>query len=133
MPAQKRAGVTKSAYGKEPEMETIMKKLGKGVSVTLSDRDCQKLLGYIDSLKSSAADGEYYRETLTAEVLRLSAAVQPEISRDTMESIAKGMTMAQLREFRTAFEKRRAEKLAPAPQLYSEKKTNAVSNGQFTI
>ena len=133
VPAQKRAGVTKSAYGKEPEMETIMKKLGKGVSVTLSDRDCQKLLGYIDSLKSSAADGEYYRETLTAEVLRLSAAVQPEISRDTMESIAKGMTMAQLREFRTAFEKRRAERFAPAPQLYSEKKTSAVSNGQFTI
>ena len=43
------------------------------------------------------------------------------------------MTMAQLREFKTAFEKRRAEELAPAPQLYSEKKTNAVSNGQFMI
>ncbi len=114
-------------------MDSIINKLSKGVSVTLSDRDCAKLLGYIDSLKGSAEDGVFYRDTLTAEVLRLSAAVQPDISRETMESITKGMTMAQLREFKTAFEKRRAEELAPAPQLYSEKKTNAVSNGQFMI
>ena len=133
VPAQRQAGVTKSAYGKEQTMESIINKLSKGVSVTLSDRDCAKLLGYIDSLKGSAEDGVFYRDTLTAEVLRLSAAVQPDISRETMESITKGMTMAQLREFKTAFEKRRAEELAPAPQLYSEKKTNAVSNGQFMI
>ena len=133
VPAQRQAGVTKSAYGKEQTMDSIINKLSKGVSVTLSDRDCAKLLGYIDSLKGSAEDGVFYRDTLTAEVLRLSAAVQPDISRETMESITKGMTMAQLREFKTAFEKRRAEELAPAPQLYSEKKTNAVSNGQFMI
>ena len=133
VPAQKQAGVTKSAYGKEPTMDTIINKLAKGVSVTLSDRDCKKLLGYIDSLRKSAEDGAYYRDTLTADVLRLSAAVQPDISRETMESLTKGMTIAQLREFRSAYEKHRAEELAPAPQLYSEKKTNAVSNGQFMI
>ena len=134
VPSQKRAGVTKSAYGKENDMETIMNRLAKGVSVTLSDRDCQKLVSYIDSLKKSAADGVYFRDTLTEEVLRLSAAVQPEISRDTMESVAKGMTVAQLREFRAAFEKKRAENLAPAPQLYTAKKnSSAVLNGQFTI
>ena len=134
VPSQRQAGVTKSVYGKENDMEGIMKKLSKGQSVTLSDRDCAKLLGYIDSLKQSAKDGVYYRDSLTAEVLRLSAAVQPEVSRDTMECVAKTMTVAQLKEFKTAFEKQRAASIVPAPQLYSEKKNStAVRNGQFTI
>ena len=134
VPAQKNAGVTKTAYGKEIDMEGIMKKLSRGQSATFSDRDCKKLLEYIDSLKQSAKDGVYYRDSLTSEVLRLSAAVQPGISRETMESGTKGMTVAQLKEFKTAFEKQRAELIPVAPQLYTEKKsTKSDANGQYHI
>ena len=134
VPAQKNAGVTKTAYGKENDMEGIMKKLSRGQSATFSDRDCKKLLEYIDSLKQSAKDGVYYRDSLTSEVLRLSAAVQPGISRETMESVTKGMTVAQLKEFKTAFEKQRAELIPVAPQLYTEKKsTKSDANGQYHI
>ena len=134
VPAQKNAGVTKTAYGKEMDMEGIMKKLSRGQSATFSDRDCKKLLEYIDSLKQSAKDGVYYRDSLTSEVLRLSAAVQPGISRETMESVTKGMTVAQLKEFKNAFEKQRAELIPVAPQLYTEKKsTKSDANGQYHI
>ena len=134
VPAQKNAGVTKTAYGKEIDMEGIMKKLSRGQSATFSDRDCKKLLEYIDSLKQSAKDGVYYRDSLTTEVLRLSAAVQPGISRETMESVTKGMTVAQLKEFKTAFEKQRAEIIPAAPELYTEKKsTKSDANGQYHI
>ena len=134
VPAQKNAGVTKTAYGKEIDMEGIMKKLSRGQSATFSDCDCKKLLEYIDSLKQSAKDGVYYRDSLTSEVLRLSAAVQPGISRETMESVTKGMTVAQLKEFKTAFEKQRAELIPVAPQLYTEKKsTKSDANGQYHI
>lgn len=134
VPAQKNAGVTKTAYGKEIDMEGIMKKLSRGQSATFSDRDCKKLLEYIDRLKQSAKDGVYYRDSLTSEVLRLSAAVQPGISRETMESVTKGMTVAQLKEFKTAFEKQRAELIPVAPQLYTEKKsTKSDANGQYHI
>ena len=134
VPAQKNAGVTKTAYGKEIDMEGIMKKLSRGQSATFSDRDCKKLLEYIDSLKQSAKDGVYYRDSLTTEVLRLSAAVQPGISRETMESVTKGMSVAQLKEFKTAFEKQRAELIPVAPQLYTEKKsTKSDANGQYHI
>ena len=134
VPAQKNAGVTKTAYGKEIDMEGIMKKLSRGQSATFSDRDCKKLLEYIDSLKQSAKDGVYYRDSLTSEVLRLSAAVQPGISRETMESVTKGMTVAQLKEFKTAFEKQRAELIPVTPQLYTEKKsTKSDANGQYHI
>ena len=134
VPAQKNAGVTKTAYGKEIDMEGIMKKLSRGQSATFSDSDCKKLLEYIDSLKQSAKDGVYYRDSLTSEVLRLSAAVQPGISRETMESVTKGMTVAQLKEFKTAFEKQRAELIPVTPQLYTEKKsTKSDANGQYHI
>ena len=133
VPAQKEAGVTKS-YRKEKSMDSILKKLEIKKGFMLADGDCEKLLSYIDNLKQSAKDGVYYRESLTGEVLRLSAVIQPDISRDTMESITKSMTVAQLKEFKNAFEKKKNESVVPVVQLYNEKnKSNAVSNGQFRI
>lgn len=133
VPAQKEAGVTKS-YRKEKSMDGILKKLELKKGFMLADGDCEKLLSYIDNLKQSAKDGVYYRESLTGEVLRLSAVIQPDISRDTMESITKSMTVAQLKEFKNAFEKKKNESVVPVVQLYNEKnKSNAVSNGQFRI
>ena len=136
IPSQKQAGVTKSAsiYGKESDMESILKKLEIRKGFTLSDGDCEKLLSYIDNLKQSAKDGVYYRDSLTGEVLRLSAVVQPDISRETMETVAKQMTVAQLKEFKTAFEKKKNESVVPVVQLYNDKNKNKTeSNGQFKI
>ena len=127
VPAQRAAGVTKAAQRKENKMETILKMLENKNGALLSDGDCAKLLGYIDSLKQTAKDGVFYRESLTAEVLRLSAAVQPDISRDTMESIAKS------KEVKTAFEKQKNMQFMPKPQLAGGMKHNAESIGQFTI
>ena len=134
VPAQKEAGVTKSALGKEETMDNILKKLENRESFMLSGIDCEKLLGYIKELKSAAKDGVYFRDSLTAEVLRLSAAVQPDISRSTMESLTKTMSVAQLKEFKDAFEKQKSKEFMPKPQLCGNKtKTNTESFGQFTI
>ena len=136
VPAQKLAGVTKSAYtkGKENDMNKILSMIESKKSFTLSDSDCSKLSAYIGSLQQSAKDGVFYRDSLTGEVVRLSAVVQPDISRETMESIAKTMTVAQLKEFKTAFEKKKNESIVPVPQLYNEKnKSETVLNGQFKI
>lgn len=136
VPAQKSAGVIK-AYektGKEMKMEEILKSIEERKALTLDSEQCEKLCKYIDGLKECAKDGIYYRESLTGEVLRLSAIVQPEISRETMSSIAKGMTVAQLNEFKSAYGKKAEQKIPVVPQLYREKtKTDAVSNGQFRI
>ena len=115
-------------------MDKILGMIESKKSFTLSDSDCSKLSEYIDSLKQSAKDGVFYRDSLTGEVVRLSAVVQPDISRETMESIAKTMTVAQLKEFKTAFEKKKNESIVPVPQLYNEKnKSETVLNGQFKI
>ena len=136
VPAQKNAGVIKAfdIKGKEMRMEEILKSIYSKKNVQLSTAECEKLCEYIDGLKKSAKDGVYYRDSLTSEVLRLSALVQPEISRDTMESIAKGMTVMQLKEFKTAYEAKAADFLPATPQLYRDKtNTNADSNGNFRI
>ncbi len=134
VPAQKAAGVVKSAKGKEGSMEQILKKLEEGGNLLLSESECRKLCGYIGNLKQSAKDGVFYRDSLTAEVLRLSAAVQPDISRETMESVAKSLNISQLKEVKTAFEKQKQQAYAPVPQLLGKQsKQKTESFGQFTI
>ncbi|MCD8026474.1 MAG: hypothetical protein LUF33_06005 [Clostridiales bacterium] len=138
VPAQTRAGVTKSfaKEGKEMKTEEILKGIEQGEGVALGKKDCERLCEYISNLKESAKDGVYYRESLVGEVLRLSAVVQPDISRDTMESAARSMTVAQLNEFKTAFEKKRSRVIPVAPQLYNSKakdRNRTDLNGQFTI
>lgn len=73
----------------------------------LDESDSRKLCEYIDGLKKSAKDGVLYRESLTRDVVGLAAFVQPDISGETMESVAKSMTIEQLREFKSAFEKKK--------------------------
>lgn len=134
VPAQKSAGVMKSYKGKEMKMEEILKSIQTEKGTSLSGEECKRLCSYIDKLKKSAADGVYYRDSLTSEVLRLSAIVQPDISRDTMESVAKGMSIVQLKEFKHAFEKRADSILPSVPQLYKQKYTaTADVNGNFKI
>ncbi len=134
VPAQREAGVVKSAAGKERSMEDILKKLETGKSLLLSDSDCKKLLSYVEELRQSAKDGIYFRDCLRAEVLSLSASVQPGISRETAESMIKGLNIAQLQEMKTAYQKQKQQAFSPVPQLCGNKTgKSAAKNGQFTI
>lgn len=136
VPAQKNAGVTKSHLKdrKEMTMDKILKNLDEQRGFNLSEADCKKLKDYVDNLKQLAKDGAYYRDSLTSEVVKLSAFVQPDISRDTMEKVAKSMTVPQLCEFKNAFKKQKESSFEAVPQLYNDKKNKiSDSNGQFTI
>lgn len=133
VPAQRQAGVTKSAKRKEVTMEEILKSLDGSRGVTLSAGDCEKLKGYIDNLKLSAKDGVYYRDSLVSEVIRLSASAQPGVSRDTMESITKSLSAAQLNELKTAYEKQLAKADLPKPQLFGGQNRQTTDNRQFSI
>lgn len=134
VPAQRQAGVTKFVKRKEVTMEEILKSLEKSGGITLGEKERLKLKDYIENLKSSAKDGVYFRDSLTSEVLRLSAVLQPEISRDTMECVTKSLTVAQLTELKTAFENKLGGSVIPKPQLYGSKnKQKSDSNKEFSI
>lgn len=128
VPAQKKAGVTKSHLnnGKEMTMEKILINLDEERGFSLSETDCKKLKSYVDNLRQLAKDGAYYRESLTSEVVKLSALVQPDISRETMEKVAKSMTVSQLCEFRNAFKKQKDIGFEAVPQLYNDKNNKKI-------
>lgn len=134
VPAQKEAGVIKSFKGKDNKMPDILQLIEKGEAVTISDNDCSKLKSYIDSLKKQAADGAVYRNSLIADVLKYSALVQPEISRKTMESVAKALSIEELKEFKHAFKKTLNKDEEIRPQLFVEKNdTKKDINTEFKI
>ena len=134
VPAQKGASVVKSFSGKERQMSDIIKSIENSEAVTLTEKDSEKLKSYIDGLKKQAADGMVYRNSLIADVMKFSAIVQPEISRKTMESVTKALTVEELKEFRSVYSRKAEKLLPPKPQLYVEKKDRRhEENTEFKI
>ncbi len=96
VPAQKGAGVTKQ----------YAQRAGKARQV---------------QLEKEAAWGRKYREDLTAQVLRYSALVQPELPRQVMKSAVQGLSMEDLDAMRQTYEKMAQKALPLRPQLAPEK------------
>lgn len=133
VPAQRGAGVIKSFFGKDSKMNEIIKSIEKGGALSLTERDCEKLRSYIEELRKQAADGAYYRGVLLSEVLRCSALVQPEISKATIESAMKGLSLEQLREVGAALKGRLGDEGYIKPQLMSSKDRKMNENTEFKI
>ncbi|MBQ9742443.1 MAG: hypothetical protein IJV88_02055 [Ruminococcus sp.] len=137
VPAQREAGVIKGFLtdGRKDysDMNEIIKNLTAGDAVTLCQSDARKLAEYITGLEQSASQGEEYRQELMAQVLRMSATVQPDVSRKTMESALSGLSIGQLREFAKAFEDKTKKAFLPSPQLRSEVGSAHADNKEFRI
>ncbi len=136
VPAQREAGVIKS-FGKPlvkefDGMDEIIKSLSQGESVTLCVSDAKRLYGHITGLEKRAAAGDEYRQEVEGEVLRLSALAQTGISRDTMESAMKGLSLSQLKEFAYAYRKKAEGTFMP--QTKAQKScTKTAGNKEFRI
>lgn len=138
VPAQREAGVIKgfsAVVRKEGSgMNTIIKSLCTGDSVTLCVEDSKRLYEYIRKLESESAQAKEYREQLKAQVLKLSASAVPEICEKTMAASLEGLSASQLREFLEGFKNKVSKKLLSKPQTAPEK--NAVKtdgNKEFRI
>ena len=133
VPAQKGAGVIKS-FGKEKSMTDILKSIEKNEAVTLTKADSKKLNEYIEGLKKQAADGAVYRNNLIKDVLKYSSISEPEISRGTMESVVKALSVEELGELRKVYKSKAQKKLPPVVQLFPQKsETKSEKNTEFKI
>lgn len=109
VPAQREAGVIKSyTEGSERSfsMEEILKSIGAGGGLTLDPSQTEKLCEYIDKLKKSAADGAFYRNELKSAVKKYSAIIQPDISEKTVEKIMGSLSVRELLELKSSYEKK---------------------------
>lgn len=87
---------------------------GAGVTKHYADKQWR-------ALEEEARWGRKYRESLTANVLKYSALVQPELPREVMKSAVKGLSMEELASMGRTYEKMAQKALPLKPQLAVEK------------
>ncbi len=138
VPAQREAGVIKSfekSSKKEFEgMNEIMKALSHGDSVTLCVDEAKRLYEHITTLQEKARQGEEYRRELESDVLRYSMLSQEGISRSTMESAMKGLSVCELKEFLSFYKKKAEQKLMPQTKKSCDNsQSKSAGNREFRI
>lgn len=112
VPAQKGAGVTKR-YGQWDGLEKLFGMAGG----TPSRKDLEKRWR---ELEQEAQWGRKYRESRTADVLKYSAIVQPDLPREVMKSAVKGLSMQELDAMGRTYERMAQKALPLKPQLAPE-------------
>ena len=118
VPAQRKAGVTKSYKNKkEFDMERVIDEIKACKEVSLSESDSKEVASYLDSLEEKASLGEAYKKELSKEVEKLFALNLPELDRELISSVVSVMTANELIGFKKGFEK---TKRSAKPQLLSE-------------
>lgn len=138
VPAQREAGVVKAYLPQLSKEDTPMDQLinlfKEGKDCTLSGSQSLKLYHAWQELEELAQEGRQFREELRRDVVRMSAAIQPELSASIMEGLSKRMTLEELKTFRKAYAVKMQNVLSPVPQLSTRtEKGERGSNQQFLI
>lgn len=122
VPAQRNAGVEKFFNTDKDGMmtEDIFKRLRSG-GTAVSDTEAAYIVKITDELKDDAALGREYRKTLIKDLVKLCSKELPQLDIEVFKRLADIMTAKELVSFKEAFEKQRAQREKPAPQLAKQK------------
>lgn len=127
VPAQRRAGITKSFEKKERKNLTnidIVKQLGAGEEITLSANEAASLSLYIGELKTLCEIGKsFIAEKRTAVIGGIEKALSG-VSAETIKAIAEKMSVSELDELYRAFQKEKGAKVQLAPKTKINKSEN---------
>lgn len=122
VPAQRNAGVEK-AFDTEKDgimTEDIIKKLKTG-GTTVSDSEAAYIVELVSGLSDDAALGREYRKSLIKDLVKLCSKELPQLDIEIFKKLADVMTAKELVCFKEAFEKQRAQREKPSPQLAKQK------------
>ena len=115
-------------------MEEIIKSLNSGQAVTLSEQEALKVCDLINNLREEAKIGNYYKEELRSEVVRLSSLIQPEVSTELMKSITNKFSIEELKAFKKCFQTKISKSFPIKPQFIPEKSEKEnTQNVEFKI
>ncbi len=127
VPAQRRAGITKSFAKKERKNLTnidIVKQLGAGDEITLSGNEAAALSLYINELKTLSDIGRNFiaekRTAVIGGIDKVLSGVNPE----TIKSVAEKMSVSELDEFYRALKKEKSAQVQLAPKAQNAKSEN---------
>ena len=113
-------------------MEETLKMLFSSEMEKISKKEVGEIQKALQSLREKATIGERYREELKSEVLRLSAALQPELEIGVMKSICEKVSVEELKSLKKAFKTKLSKILPAKPQFSPEKpELSGSENTQF--
>lgn len=134
VPAQKNAGVTKSALlgKKEKTMENILKSIRNEKKVTFEEAELKKLRGYIDVLESESRNGKKYRQALIGKAKKSFALAFPSLDGECVDDIVGSLSSEKLEKLCKSLEKQASRVIPTASQFgVSFEKTEDTTNSQF--
>lgn len=136
VPAQRKAGVTKSYTYKEENnlhnTDEILKSLSPEKAITEAEIDSLK--AHIASLTELAEEARIYKSTLLTEIERLALLAMPKVSFKAFIASCEGMRVKELRELRDGLDSQVREKMPATLQLRaSAKQANTENNTEFKI
>lgn len=134
VPAQRAAGVTKHFKAEEVTgVQDILKSLNENKEVFISEKNVEKLSGYIKELEEKSAWGEEYRSQLCRDVMKFSAISQPDMPREVIKSAIKGLSVNELKSMADVYAKMAENQMPIRPQLKSSYKVETKKHDEFRI
>ena len=97
----------------------------KNGGTAVSDSEAAYIVGLVQELSDDAELGREYRKTLVKDLVKLCGRELPQLDINVFKRLAGIMTAKELVTFKEAFEKQRAEREKPAPQLARQKEQGA--------
>ena len=119
VPAQRKAGVTKSFIKKEENCLHNPKDIIKGLSAekSLSEGEINSLREHIAHLEEMAKEAEIYKSHLTEEIERLALIAMPKVNPAGFISACKSMKLGELRDLKNELSSQVREKMPLSLQL----------------
>ncbi len=138
VPAQIGAGVTKSfgaskVKGEQKVRSVIekVKSMDNDFMITRDELDVLK--GEINELKQQARDGQFYKDSLRCDVLKMCATTMPNVEMKTVENILSRASASELALLKSAFAEKMAQAIPPTIQLVPQKQSNKTINSEFKM
>ncbi len=135
VPAQRKAGVTKSFKSKEAKPLEKAIEIIKSVTedTVISANEANEIIKYVNELESLAAEVSLYKQHLTDDIRRYALTVMPKVNIKQFTKGCQFMGLTELKELRDSLKKQAGELIPPAPQLKTLKTTNSQNNTAFKI
>ncbi len=138
VPAQRKAGVTKSFQQKEEEI------LKKGVEIiknameetVISASQAKEIKEYIEKLEAFSKEAQIYKQCLVEDIEKYALIAMPLVNSKDFIKSCENMALSELKSLKNGLKKQAAEKLPATMQLKplnQNTKSQNVNNNQFQI
>ena len=134
VPAQRKAGVTKSFFKEEQTLQKgmdILKSMTEDTVLTVNQ--ASEIREYIAELEELSAEALTYKQHLTEEIQRYALIIMPKVDTKQFTQGCSFMNLSELRSLRDGLKKQAGEIMPPALQLRASTKESTNNNNAFKI